>query len=156
MIGVTRGVDGTLASSHASGAAAAQYQCNVVVDAGVPTIATSSYARELQWGVQLQDGIAVANRNGNNFVLYQWNGETELSWADDTFASCGSSCRANLAGVSMLSYSDIWVVGDRTSGGALSFLHWDGLSWTVDLSVSVAVGKISMASRWFHPPKVGQ
>lgn len=150
LVGLTRGADGTSASSHASGAAVGQYQCSLNVDAASPTIASSSYQRELQWGVQLQDGWAVGDRATNNYTFYRWNGGTELSWTDHSFASCGNSCRANLNAVSMLSYTDGWAVGDRTSGGFLTFLNWDGSSWSPSLSVTGCSGQnlsgISMVS----------
>jgi hypothetical protein len=128
-IGVTRGVDGTLASSHASGASVGEYQCSLNVTAAIPTIASSNYSRVLQWGVQLQDGMAVGARSGNNFTFYRWNGETELTWVNDSFASCGNSCRSDLNSVSMLSYADGWAVGNRATNG-LVFLRWNGATWT--------------------------
>lgn len=140
-IGVTRGADGTRASSHTSTAKASQYQCSLNVSAAIPTIASPSFQRQLQWGVQLQDGYAVGARNGNNYTIYQWNGETELSWADDSFSSGGSSARANLNDFSMASYADGWAVGDRTSGGALTFVRWNGSTWTADLSVTGCSGQ---------------
>lgn len=149
-VGLTRGADGTIASSHASGAAVGQYQCSLDVTAATPTIASSSYQRELQWGVQLQDGWAVGNRNVSNYTFYRWNGGTELSWTDNSFASCGTTCRANLNAVSMLSYADGWAVGDRTSGGFYTLLRWDGSSWTPNLTVTACSGQhlmgVSMVS----------
>lgn len=135
-VGLTRGVDGTSASSHASGTQVSQYQCSLDVTSGMPTIASSDYQRQLQWGVQLQDGWAVGNRRGNNYTYYRWNGDTELTWTDESFASCGNSCRANLNGVSMLSYTDGWAVGERTSGGFFTLLRWNGSSWTPNLTVT--------------------
>jgi Tfp pilus assembly protein PilX len=150
LIGVTRGVDGTLASSHASGASVGEFQCSLAVTAAIPSIASSKYQRVLQWGVQLQDGYAVGDRAGSSYSIYRWNGGTELAWSDESFASCGNNCRANLNAVSMLSYADGWAVGDRTLGGFLTFLRWNGSTWTPNLTVSGCNGQhltgVSMVS----------
>lgn len=131
--GVTRGADSTLASSHANGAAVSQYQCNLVVNSGVPSIASPRAQRNLQWGVQLQDGHIVGNRSGNDFTVLRWNGGTELTWVDNSFASGGPSLRGNLNSVSMLSNADGFAVGDRatTDSGTFIIARWNGSSWTV-------------------------
>lgn len=132
LLGVTRGVDGSLASSHASGTAVSQYQCNLVVNSAVPTIASPKAERQLQWGVQLQDGMMVGDRNSNDFVVFRWNGETELTWANDSYASGGSAFRGNLNSVSMLSNADGFAVGDRATTGSGTFIvaRWNGSTWT--------------------------
>lgn len=135
-VGLTRGADGTLASSHASGVRTSQYQCSLDVNAAIPTIASPRAERELQWGVALQDGWAVGNRAVSNYTYYQWNGTTELAWTDESFASCGTTCRVNLNAISMLSNADGWAVGDRTTAGFLTFLRWSGSAWSPSLTVT--------------------
>lgn len=128
-IGITRGASGTLASSHASGAGVSQYQCSLNVSSGIPSIASPSYKRTLQWNVQLQDGWAVGNSSGNNFVFTRWNYPTENSWTASTVAGGGND--ANLNDISMLSNKDGWAVGNE-AGNFLIFLRWNGSTWALN------------------------
>ncbi|EKD71880.1 MAG: hypothetical protein ACD_46C00080G0015 [uncultured bacterium] len=130
-IGVVRGV-GTTASSHASGAGVGQYQCSLDSQAGIPSIASPTYQRELQWDVQLQDGWAVGNQSGNFYTFTRWNGSTGNSWDDSSVPVGGANNRGNVNGISMLSYADGWAVGDSATNGFI-FLHWDGKSWKKNL-----------------------
>lgn len=128
LIGVTRGMDSTTASAHASGAGVGQYQCSLDSQAGIPSIASPSYRRELQWDVQLQDGWVVGNLSSSNFVLTRWNRPTEKSWTVSTLA--GGSNVANLNSVSMLSYASGWAVGNAANRN-INFLRWNGSSWSL-------------------------
>ena len=126
LIGVIRAVNGTLASSHANGAAVGQYQCSLDVQAFIPNSSTSNYKRELQWDVQLQDGWLVGNNSGSNFVFSHWNRPTELAWTSANVA--GGSSTTDLNAISMLSYADGWAVGNIDSGN-FTFLRWNGSAW---------------------------
>lgn len=128
LLGATRGVDGTMASIHVSGASVGQYQCTLDSQAGIPMIAAPTYARELRWDVQLQDGWAAADNSGNNFILTRWNYPTEISWNAASVA--GGSNSADLNAVSMLSNADGWAVGDEANNN-LIFLRWNGSAWSL-------------------------
>ncbi|TAK74629.1 MAG: hypothetical protein EPO11_06570, partial [Gammaproteobacteria bacterium] len=146
-IGVTRGTGGTSASSHASGAGAGQYQCSLDVQAGIPTIASPKYQRELQWNVQLQEGWAVGNVSGSNFVLTHWNKPTEKSWTLSTLA--GGSNATTLNGLGMLSNADAWAVGNVV-GSNFIFLRWNGSTWSLNTVSGACSGQnlvdVSMVS----------
>lgn len=129
-IGVTRGADSTMASSHASGTAVGQYQCSLNVNSGVPSMSTATYQRTLSRSVQLQDGWIIGARSGNNYTIYRWNGGTELAWTDASFN--GGSDRENLNDVAMTSYGDAWAVGLERSNNFL-ILRWNGSTWSKSL-----------------------
>lgn len=146
-VNVTRGVDNTTASSHASGAGVSQYQCSVAVDAGIPSAASPVYERELQENVQLQDGWAVGAVSGNNFIFTRWNYPTEKAWNAGSLLD--ASFKVNLNGVAMLSSADGWAVGNM-SGTNYVFLRWNGSAWTRSTVAGVCSGQnllgISMVS----------
>lgn len=129
LIGVTRGAGGTTAASHASGAGVGEYLCTIDVRAGIPSLASPSYQRELQWSVPLQNGWAVGNRSGNNFSFNNWNRAAELTWTSSTVAGT-SSTRAHLNSVSMLSHAAGWAVGDENN--AFTFMRWNGSAWSLN------------------------
>ena len=126
LIGLTRAAGGTTVSSHASGASVGQYQCSVDVLAGIPSVASPTYQRELQWNVGLQDGWTVGNVGGSNFTFSRWNRPTELAFNSANVA--GGSSATGLKSISMLSYVDGWAVGNVDSNNFI-YLHWDGSSW---------------------------
>ena len=125
-VGVTRGVSGTLASSHANGTGVSQYQCSLDVQGGIPSIASPNYQRDLRWDVQLQEGWFVGNSTGSNFMFSHWNRPAELTWTLSNVA--GGSSTTNLHAVDMLSGADGWAVGNE-DGNNFTFLHWNGSAW---------------------------
>ncbi len=137
--GITRGVDGTPATTHvtgtvaAGGAAIGQYQCNINSSlGGVPTTtsptgvnAADPYGkRNIAEAVQLQEAFAVGV-NTANYGIAHWNRDNatggEVIWNSlPTLAGAQT-----LNSVSMISYADGWAVGN-----ARIFLHWSGNAWT--------------------------
>lgn len=133
-VGVIRGVDGTVAASHASGARVAQLQCNLTSDGGVPTLSpgTSGGKRILTEAVQLEEGWAAGNRvNNSTWDVPHWNRPTEKTWTQQSPAVSGAQ---NLAGVSAVSNADVWVVGANARA-----LHYDGAAWS-NLATGIAGG----------------
>lgn len=128
-IGVTRGVAGTSALSHASGAGIGQYQCSLNVQAGIPSIASPKYWRQLERNVHLQYGWAIADAQSNNFTVINWNRSSELNWTSSLVS--GGSSAANLNAISMLSEADGWAVADRAASSFI-FLRWNGSSWVLN------------------------
>lgn len=123
-LGVTRGVDGSIAASHASGAFVGQYQCALSSVGGIPSAATPTNQRTVSEAIQLQEAWAVGNSSSSNFRIARWNATTaENAWSDKSLAS-GSN--ANLMSVSMSSYVDGWAVG-----ASARFLRWNGNTWTL-------------------------
>ncbi|OGT60118.1 MAG: hypothetical protein A3E85_03430 [Gammaproteobacteria bacterium RIFCSPHIGHO2_12_FULL_45_12] len=126
--GVTRGVSGTRAATHANNAAVSQYQCSLDVEAGIPSIASPTSERELEQSVQLQDGFLVGFKTGSNFTLSHWNQPTELNW--NGLSVSGGSSAANLNAISLLSNADGWAAGDQANNSFI-FLHWNGSNWSL-------------------------
>lgn len=124
-----RGSAGTLASSHASGASVSQFQCSISSRAGIPSIASPAYQRELQWSIQLQNAWAVGARSGNVLTHVNWNRNTALSWTDVSVTGTSSN-RANMNAVSLLTDADGWAVGDA-NGTNFTFTRWNGSAWTI-------------------------
>jgi Tfp pilus assembly protein PilX len=127
---ITRGVGGTLAASHGSGAPVSQYQCSIDVQGGIPSIAAPRASRELQWNIPLQDGWLVGTRSGSNFFFSNWNRLAGITWTDNT-VSGSSATRANLNGVSMISNVYGWAAGDMANN-AFTLMRWNGSSWTLN------------------------
>lgn len=127
-IGVIRGVNSTLASTHTTGARVGQYQCSLDATSGIPNLTAPSTKRELQSHIQLQEAWAVGNENGSNFTFTHWNKPTEQSWNLTNVA--GGTNSAHLNAVSLLSHADGWAVGDR-AGSNFIFLRWNGSSWAL-------------------------
>lgn len=121
--GAVRGVDGTTAVSHASGAAVGQYECKLVSQGGVPAVTgTPRGLRKIQDYLQLQETWAVGDTVNNNYSLIRWNkAGSEVTWSDGS----DNSGKKDLKGISALSYSDIWAVG-----ASAEFIHWDGSDWS--------------------------
>jgi type II secretory pathway pseudopilin PulG len=111
LLGVQRGVDGTAAAAHASGARIGQYQCALISAGGVPDFGAPRGDRVITAGIQLQEAWAV----GENGVILRWDG---VNWA--VFATTGTRLRA----VSMDSYANGWTVGDLT-GNVAHIRRWN-------------------------------
>lgn len=123
-LGVTRGVDGSTASTHASGAFVGQYQCKLSSAGGVPSVASPTNSRTVTEAVQLQEAWAVGASSSGNFRIARWNASgSEVAWSDKSLAS-GSI--ATLNSVSMSSYADGWAVG-----ASARFLRWNGSTWAL-------------------------
>lgn len=125
-INVRRGVAGTTAVTHDSGAPVGQYQCLLQSQGGVPTLSPAGSvigggARTIQEAVQLPEAWAVANGTANTINIIHWNKPTEVTWNNASV----SGVNRDMNSIFVLSYADAWTVG---SNGV--FLHWNGSAWT--------------------------
>lgn len=136
-VGVQRGVNYTYATPHASGAYVSQYQCNLDVIGGVPSVASPTYKRDIQQSVTLQEAWVVGSKSGSNFVLDHWNRPTEVSWTDASFSNANA---VNLNDISLLSNAEGWAVGDVISN-KLSFIHLTGSNWSSSTIASACAGQ---------------
>lgn len=125
-IGVQRGINHSAASSHASAAPVSQYQCSVNSLAGIPSVASPRYQRQMQLSIPEQEAWAVGAVTGGSYQLTRWNRPTELSWTSAAFSDASA---VNLNSVSMLSNADGWAVGNN-SATTYTLLHWTGSSWS--------------------------
>lgn len=127
-IGVTRGVGGSLASAHASGAGVGQFQCNLSSQGGVPSLnppsTTFGGKSSLSEAVQLEDGwVAGDNISASVWNLAHWNAPNEKQWTQQAIS--GGSTQ-DLTSVSIVSNVDVWMVGDKATA-----LHFNGNSWSL-------------------------
>jgi len=136
-VGIERGANVNNGRAHVSGAYVAQYQCNVVVNAGIPNLTSPLYQRQIQQSLQLQEGWAVGNLSGFNFELAHWNRPTEIVWSSSTLSSISA---ATLNAVSMLSNAEGWAVGNVV-GSAFTLLHYAGSSWSLATSPTACSGQ---------------
>jgi Tfp pilus assembly protein PilX len=136
-IGVQRGTNKNYNTSHATGAAVSQYQCDLDVKAGIPNLVTPLYQREAQQSYSLQEAWAVGNASGSSFIFTRWNRPTEIAW---TNSAVSSGSPTNLKAVSMLSYAEGWAVGDSGDSNFL-LLHWTGSSWSTSTPASLCSGQ---------------
>ena len=124
LTGLTRGVNGSTATSHANGTVVSQNQCHIVATAGVPDLSdpTSSAIVTAEVASLEQAWIVGASTGGD---LYEfWNGK---AWSRAGPYSGVPNTQQN--GLSALSYSDVWAVGNRNAGSAL-VSHWNGSNWS--------------------------
>lgn len=143
LIGVTRGDNGTLASSHASGADTEQYLCLLQSAGGIPSATSATWERTLQQGVSLQHGWAVGNASGNNFPIAQWNRTTERAWTNSTLAGTSANIAA-INDISMLAGGEAWAVGNVKNSN-FTFLHLVNGTWSV-VQLSGAAGSQNLNS----------
>lgn len=125
---VQRGMDNTLASSHASTTPVGQYQCQLTSTGGLPGLTFTSGAaggkRILKEAIQLQEGwVAGSKLTGPAWNVAHWNTPTEKQWTQQTIAIASPQ---NLTAVSIVSNVDAWVVGDKASA-----LRFNGSSWSL-------------------------
>lgn len=125
-INVTRGVAGTAATAHASGAGVGQYQCYLNSQGGIPNLSNAKAKRSVQETVQLPEGWA-AGTAASGVPIFHWNKPTELQWSTASFPSLNS----NAFSLYILSYADAWIVGQN-----YLLLHWDGNSWNLAIPPS--------------------
>lgn len=122
-INVRRGVAGTTAVAHASGAPVGQYQCMLQSAGGVPTLAPAGNVfgggRTIKEALQLPEAWSVGN--GGNTI--HWNKPTEKTWI-----STSTTITGTMNAITILSYADAWAVGNSI-GGNFSITHWNGNAW---------------------------
>ena len=123
--GAVRGRDGTTAVAHANGTRVGHYQCAVTSTGGIPDLTTPLAQRAVAGGMQLQGGFAVGNASGGE-LFATWNGVT---WS--RAGPYGGIPNNRLNSVSMLSYADVWAVGDPGGNAATRplILWWNGNTW---------------------------
>ncbi len=141
LIAVTRGVEASYATPHASGAAVTQYQCMIDVKGGIPNLTSATYKREINQAMPLQEAWAVGAVSGGNFEMTRWNRPTEVTWTNSAISSTSA---VNLNGISMLSNADGWAVGDAGSTD-FTLLHWNGTSWNAS-SLAFACSNQNLAA----------
>lgn len=135
-IGVTRGVDGSIAAAHASGTRIGQYQCDLVSQGGVPSLNPTSNSlggkRSLSESIQLQEGWVVGNNlSGSAWNVAHWNTPNEKQWTSQTISISSPQI---LTGISIISNVDAWAVGNKASA-----LRYNGSSWTL-INTGIAGG----------------
>ncbi len=104
-LNAVRGADGTAASAHAAGARAGQFQCNVTVRGGVPSVTAPVAARDVGGAIALQElwAVGAAGRL--------------LRWDSSTWSNGGSLANVLLNGVHLVAPADGWAVGDAVITG---------------------------------------
>ncbi len=132
-VGITRGVNNTLASSHTSGTYVSQYQCSIDSIGGIPSVASATWKRDLQQSVELQEAYAVGVNASGSFIITHWNQPTELAWNN---ASLVNASNTTLNGIDMLSNAEGWAVANTPSTNFL-YIHLLGGTSTV-LTISGA------------------
>jgi Tfp pilus assembly protein PilX len=125
LIAVQRGFHYSWATSHATAAGVAQFQCDFDVLAGVPNLITFFAKRDLRQNISLQEAWAVGALTGTTFVFDRWNHPTELAW---TVSTVTAGTAENLNDIFMLSNAEGWAVGNMNNT-AFTILHWKGTSW---------------------------
>lgn len=129
LTGLNRGMSGSVAASHSSGASVTQSMCLVSVTGGVPSVASPRYQRVLEMGVEISSASelwAVANRTGNRFQIMRYNNPTAGAWSDYTFTD--NSNRKDLFAVSASSMTNAWAAGSERSNN-FTFVRWNGSTW---------------------------
>lgn len=124
---VVRGIDGTTAATHTSGASLnSVQQCNLSSVGGVPNLTSPVGKRTATRGVlsgsTISEGWAVGNTASSTWYLYHWNKPTAGVW---TLTNPGISSPQNLLDVSMASTTEVWAVGNSKVA-----LHYNGTTWT--------------------------
>lgn len=132
LTGLNRGVGGTTAAGHTAGDAVSQSVCLVDVKAGIPSIASPQYQRELQMAVEiLSDSTevwAVGARHGNQFSIIRWNVPLADAW-NDISPPTDVTNREDLYAISISSTSNGWAVGAE-KGSNFTFVTLTGpLTW---------------------------
>lgn len=125
IINAVRGKDGSSAVAHANNTPVSQFQCNLTVEGAVPDLGNSRGLRELEASVQLQQAWFVGNNDGSDDLFGFWNG---VEWTQEgPFSGVPNQ---DIDGISMLSYTDGWAVGQSAK-----FYHWDGTSWNEEFDL---------------------
>lgn len=126
-LNAVRGVGGSIASVHDTGAPVGQYQCNLSSQGGVPILnptTTLGSKRTLTEDIQLQEGWSVGSTlsGPTNWNVLHWNKPTENQWTQQAPAISSPKI---LNAVSIVSNVDAWIVGN--AGIAL---HFNGSTWS--------------------------
>lgn len=150
LVGVTRAVNGTAATTHFSGAKVTQKSCLLTSIGNISDAIGYSSASLQKSASQIQEIWVV----GNGGLIVRGIGS---SWTQ-----VASGTTANLNGISMANYAEGWVVGDAVSGHS-TILHWDGSNfsavanpgvtnlrgvWVVSNLEAWAVGDGGLVLRW--------
>lgn len=125
-IGLTRGMNNTLASSHVSGTYVSQYQCSVNSQGSIPNTTAPINTRNLQQSIQLQDAWAGGAAAGSLFVFTHWNRPTELGWTNSSLTNATYNDIIN--GISLLSYAEGWAVANEENS-RYNILKLSGNTW---------------------------
>jgi Tfp pilus assembly protein PilX len=119
-----RGQDGSPAKAHGFGATLSQAQCHLESTGAVPSLANPLAKRIVSSEISSYGQGWVVGDHSTDEVIAYFNG---ADW--QAFGPLSNVPNVDINALSLLSYGDLWAVGDREGGDAL-FLHWDGASWT--------------------------
>ncbi len=153
LTGALRGKGFSLASSHANGAYASQYQCLLQSQGGIPNLIASRSTMTIEKPVQLQDGWAAGVVSGNNFTFTHWNNPTELAWTNSSVTD--ATHKNTILGMTMLSNAEGWAVG-TINGTTFNIVHYLNGTWTAYSSLNAtcntqtlnAVSAVSSQEAW--------
>lgn len=130
-VGVVRGANHSLASTHVIGAKIAQYQCQITSTGGVSNLTNplGKYSVTAA-NIYLQEAWAVGEKSVNNMTFIRWGYPTANQWNNDALDV--GSAKANLNDISLLNYAEGWVVGDERNNN-FTIRRWDSVSdsWVV-------------------------
>ncbi|MDC0535746.1 hypothetical protein OAO18_08060 [Francisellaceae bacterium] len=122
-IDVSRGAQLTSASSHPSATSVSQFGCVIAATVTITMPGEDVVATEnIQVNQLPMTWIVGQNDSGDTF--YEWDGVSMVETGP-----YGTVTNRPQRGIKVLSYSDIWAVGND-QGGSLNINHWDGVTWS--------------------------
>ncbi|MDF1654133.1 MAG: hypothetical protein P1U34_03385 [Coxiellaceae bacterium] len=138
--GLTRGAEGTLASSHNSGTYVGELACRLTANGGVPSIASANGSTTLSAQANMETAFAVGLGTGNNLTILRWNLPTTNTWTDVGITAIKKNLNLNAVSAAGPNYA--WAVGDdKSSKFALYSWNAGTQSWQLDASPSTTNSK---------------
>ncbi len=124
LTGATRGVDGSVATTHASSTAIGQLNCTLTSIAHLPNVSSPIASQtELAIYTIIKNAWIVGERKNNQPVVGYWDNKEFQRYP------LSSMPNKHLYAITALSPADAWAVGTKSNQNAF-IIHWNGSNWT--------------------------
>lgn len=141
LTGVSRGLEGTLASTHTSSSSVTQLACRLTSLGSVPSFNQPEGSTILSADENLEIGFIVGGSSGSNLTFLRWNQPTVAQISNDSITN--SVYRTDLRAVALAGPSNAFAVGEKRAN---EFALW---RWNPNLSSWVRETPPALSSDYY-------
>ncbi len=125
LINVTRGANGTVASSHNDNTSVRQFACQLTATGSVPSLANPSGSTTLSAATNMEAVFAAGVDNGRNMTFVHWNTISNNAFSQASSDSSTASNNNDIYGIAAAGPDYILAVGRKNQSNLFTLWQWD-------------------------------